>query len=78
MAMVLMTFGVGIFAVLTGFLASKLLAHQEDYQESDQDIRAIVREEMAQLRQENSAMRSELSELTTMLKNPESEKDDSA
>ena len=29
MAMILMTFGVGIFAVLTGFLATKLLAPQE-------------------------------------------------
>ena len=32
-AMILMTFGVGIFAVLTGFLATKLLAPQESEEE---------------------------------------------
>ena len=78
MAMVLMTFGAGIFAVLTGFLATKLLAPQEDDQESEQDIRAIVREEMAQLRQENAAMCTQISELAAMLKKPESGKDDAS
>jgi len=77
-AMILMTFGVGIFAVLTGFLATILLTPQENGQDSEQDIRAIVREEMAQLRQENAAVRAELSELTAVLKNQESQNGDSA
>jgi voltage-gated potassium channel len=37
-AMILMTFGVGIFAVLTGFLATKLLAPQEGEQDGEQDV----------------------------------------
>ncbi|MGB3715771.1 MAG: ion transporter [Candidatus Promineifilaceae bacterium] len=85
MAMILMTFGVGIFAVLTGFLATKLLAPQEDEREGEQDMSAIVREEMAAilreemdpLRQENSAMRAELAELTALLKQQGSKDSDS-
>jgi voltage-gated potassium channel len=76
MAMILMTFGVGIFAVLTGFLAAKLLAPQEGEQDGEQDEGAIIREEMgtifreemAQLRQENAAVRDELSEIKELLK----------
>jgi voltage-gated potassium channel len=37
-AMILMTFGVGIFAVLTGFLATKLLAPQGGEQDGEQDV----------------------------------------
>ena len=76
LATVLMTFGIGIFAVLTGFLATKLLVPQEDKQEDEQDVSVIVREEMAailreemnRLRQENAAMRAELAELNDLLK----------
>jgi voltage-gated potassium channel len=85
MAMILMTFGVGIFAVLTGFLASKLLVPQEKDQESEQDVSAvgreemtaIIREEMDPLRQENAAMRTELAELNDLLKKRLSTDDDS-
>jgi voltage-gated potassium channel len=68
MAMILMTFGVGIFAVLTGFLATKLLVQQGEGQDAEQDIAAIVREEVSHLRQENEAMRAELSELSALLR----------
>jgi voltage-gated potassium channel len=86
MAMILMTFGVGIFAVLTGFLATKLLVPQEEDQEGEQDVRPIVREEMAAvlreemdpLRQENAAMRAELAELTALLKQQGSQDGDSS
>jgi voltage-gated potassium channel len=67
-AMILMTFGVGIFAVLTGFLATRLLVQQGEGQDAEPDIAAIVREEMAQLRQENAVMRAELAELSDLLK----------
>jgi voltage-gated potassium channel len=77
-AMVLMTFGVGIFAVLTGFLATKLLVPQEDGQDGEQDIGTIVREEMAQLRQDNAAIRAELTQINDFLKKQGSEDRDSA
>jgi hypothetical protein len=41
--MILMTFGVGISIILTGFLATKLLAPQEGGQECKQDLGVIVR-----------------------------------
>ena len=67
-AMVLMTFGVGIFAVLTGFLATRLLVQKGEGEDDKQDVAAIVREEVAYLRRENAAMRAELSELSALLK----------
>lgn len=72
-AMILMTFGVGIFAVLTGFLATRLLVQKGEGDDDEQDIAAIVREEVAHLRQENAAMQAELSELSALLKRHGSE-----
>lgn len=71
MAMILMTFGVGIFAVLTGFLATRLLVQQGEGEDDEQDIAAIVREEIAHLRHENAAMRDEMAEITDLLKRRE-------
>jgi cell division protein FtsB len=71
--MVLMTFGVGTFAVLTGFLATRLLVQQGEGQDAEPDIVAIVREEMTQLRQENAAMRAEMAELSDLLKRQEAQ-----
>jgi voltage-gated potassium channel len=56
LAMVLMTFGIGIFAVLTSFVASRLVALQDD----QEDIVATVREE-------NAAIRAELAEIKELL-----------
>lgn len=68
--MILMTFGVGIFAVLTDFLATRLLVPQESGQDGEQDLGGLssVREEMAPLWQENAAMRAELADLNDLLK----------
>ena len=86
MAMILMTSGVGIFAVLTGFLATKLLEPQENGREGEQDVNAIVREEMAAilreemdpLRQEFAAIRTELAELNELLMQQGTKDGDSA
>jgi voltage-gated potassium channel len=56
-AILLMTFGIGIFAVLTSFMASRLVAPQED----QEDTLAIIREE-------NAAIRAELAEIREILK----------
>ncbi len=67
--MILMTFGVGIFAVLTDFLATRLLVPQRERTRwRTRFRRAIVREEMAPLWQENAAMRAELADLNDLLK----------
>jgi voltage-gated potassium channel len=57
LAMALMTFGIGIFAVLTSFVASRLVIRQDD----QEYIVAIVKEE-------NAIIRSELAELIELLK----------
>ena len=75
MAMILMTSGVGIFAVLTGFLATKLLTPHDESQDSEESLRDIVREEMAQLQEENAAIRNELAELGDLIKQQGAEED---
>jgi voltage-gated potassium channel len=57
LAMALMTFGIGIFAVMTSFVASRLVMLQDD----QEDIVAIVKEE-------NAVIRSELAELKELLR----------
>jgi voltage-gated potassium channel len=56
LAIGLMTFGIGIFAVLTSFVASKLVRQQDD----GEDIVALVREE-------NAMVRAELTEIKALL-----------
>jgi len=72
-AMILMTFGVGIFAVLTGFLATKLLVQQGEGEDHEEDVTTNVKEEVAQLRQENAAIQAQLAELIDLLKRQEAE-----
>jgi voltage-gated potassium channel len=57
LAMVLMTFGIGIFAVLTSFVASRLVRQQDD----QEDMVALVKEE-------NAIIRAELAEIKDLLK----------
>lgn len=64
LAMVLMTFGIGGFAVLTSFMASRLVA-----QDDQEDIAAVVREE-------NAAIRAELAELRELIEQHGSQGDD--
>ncbi len=56
LAMVLMTFGIGIFAVLTSFVASRLVRQQDD----QEDVVALVKEE-------NAIIRAELAEIKDLL-----------
>jgi voltage-gated potassium channel len=56
-AIILMTFGIGIFAVLTSFMASRVAVQQED----QEDIVALVKEE-------NAIIRAELAEIKELLK----------
>lgn len=56
MAIGLMTFGIGIFAVLTSFMATKLVADQDDRE----DVRDLIR-------QENAVLRAELAELKELI-----------
>lgn len=64
-AMVLMTFGIGVVAVLTSFMASSLVGRQDD----QEDIAAIVR-------QENALIRTELAEIKELLRRQGSRDDD--
>lgn len=57
MAIGLMTFGIGIFAVLTSFMATRLVTRQTD----EEDVVALVR-------QENAIILAELAELKELLK----------
>ena len=66
LAIVLMTFGIRIFAVLTSFVAARVVVPQDDgqddgHQDGWEDIAAIVREE-------NAILRAELAELKELLK----------
>jgi voltage-gated potassium channel len=66
-AMVLMTFGIGIAAVLTSVMASRLIGLQDD------------QEEVAELvRKENALIRAELAELKELLRQQGSRDDDEA
>ena len=62
MAGILMMIGIGIFAVLTSYLASILL-EEDDEQEDD----SSVRDEIKELRQENAAMSARLDDMMQML-----------
>jgi voltage-gated potassium channel len=57
MALLLMTFGIGIFAVLTSFMASRMAVVQDD----QEDMVALVKEE-------NAIIRAELTEIKELLK----------
>ena len=57
LAIALMTFGIGIFAVLTSFVASRIVLLQDD----QEDVVAIIKEE-------NLAIKAELTEITELLK----------
>ena len=59
-AVVVMTFGIGVFAVLTSFVAAKLVGLQ-----SEQD------DMLETIREENSAIRAELAEVKELLKQQE-------
>jgi len=56
LAIGLMTFGIGIFAVLTSFVASRLVRLQDD----QEDVLTLIKEE-------NAIMRAELAEIKEML-----------
>jgi voltage-gated potassium channel len=58
LAMVLMIFGIGIFAVLTGFVAARVVKLQK----GPEDIIAIVREENAAIRDELAALKELLNQ----------------
>jgi len=65
LALILMIFGIGIFAVLTSFMAARVVHLQDDGQDdgypNQEDITTIVREE-------NAVIRAELAELKELLK----------
>ena len=65
LALILMIFGIGIFAVLTSFVAARVVHLQDDGQDdgypNQEDITAIVRKE-------NAVIRAELAELKELLK----------
>ena len=63
MAMILMTIGVAIFAVLTSYLASFIFGRKDLHP----DV-LLLQDEMMALRQENAAMRDQLDVVTEMLK----------
>lgn len=73
-ALVIMIFGIGIFAVLTSFVASKVVRIQND----QEDIATIIREENATTREENARIRTELAEIKELLKRQNPIDDDAA
>ena len=64
LAVGLMLFGIGIFAIITSFVASKVVLMQDD----QEDIVAIIK-------QENAIIQAELVEIKELLK-PQGEIDD--
>jgi voltage-gated potassium channel len=58
LAIGLMTFGIGIFAVLTSFLASKFAIQQDD----QADLEAVIKEELALLHEEIAELRTLITE----------------
>jgi voltage-gated potassium channel len=64
LALVMMLFGIGIFAVLTSFVASKVVPQQDD----GEDIAAVVREDNQAIREENALIKAELAEIKELLK----------
>lgn len=63
LALVMMLFGIGIFAVLTSFVASRVVLVQDD----DEELMAVVRAENAATREENALIRAELAEIKELL-----------
>ena len=57
LAILLMVFGIGIFAVLTSFMASRIVLLQDDQEET-----------VATLREQNSDIQTELAEIVNHLK----------
>jgi voltage-gated potassium channel len=58
LALILMTFGIGVFAVLTSFLASKFAIAQDD----QEDLRSLIKEENARLHEEIAELRTLITE----------------
>lgn len=67
LAMVLMTFGIGIFAVLTSFVAARVVVLQDSGE--DEDLGTLMKEE-------NATIRAELTELKQLLQQQGSMNDD--
>ena len=67
LAMVLMTFGIGIFAVLTSFVAARVVVLQDGGEV--EDLGALMKEE-------NATIRAELAELKQLLQQQGSMNDD--
>ena len=63
LALVMMLFGIGIFAVLTSFVASRVVRLQDD----DEELVAVIRAEKAATREENALIRAELAEIKELL-----------
>ena len=64
--MILMTIGVGIFAVLSSFLASFLLGGSNKHQDT-----SSLHEEMRAVREENAVMREQLDVVIKVLEQKE-------
>ncbi len=62
MAVILMAIGIGIFAVMTSFLASILLGRDDE-----QADKLAIRDEITQLRQENAAIHAQLDAMMQIL-----------
>ncbi|HSG18544.1 MAG TPA: ion transporter [Anaerolineae bacterium] len=67
LAIGLMVFGVGVFAVLTSFVASRIILLQDD----QEDVIALIRKE-------NAAIKAELAEIKELLKEPGARNDNDA
>jgi voltage-gated potassium channel len=65
LAMILMIFGIGIFAVLTSFVAARVVKLQTDPEEVIEIVKA-----------ENAAIRAELAELKELIKNQDKKDDE--
>jgi regulator of replication initiation timing len=65
LATVLMVFGIGIFAVLTSFVATRIIDLRADNQNNDY---ADLETNIAIVREENAGIRTELAELKELLK----------
>jgi voltage-gated potassium channel len=67
MAVILMMIGIGIFAVMTSFLASILIGENDD---------PSLQNELTELRQENAAIRAQLDAIVQMLAQWQQEEDE--
>jgi voltage-gated potassium channel len=69
LAIALMTFGIGIFAVLTSFMAARVVRLQDVGRPGQEDIVRAIREE-------NATIRAELAEIKRLLKQDRSKGDE--